>query len=278
MVRILTVVAVMVGDAFFAYGLAIGRPLWVNVVFMLGIIVANVPEGLLPTLTLALAMGGLRLAKKKVLVKSLNAVEALGSVEVICTDKTGTLTKNELAVTGVVDAPSGEPLGDRACRAPCSRSPWPRRRSTDRPARSRAIRSTSPPPPAEEDGRRSARVVARHRAPHRLRRAAPARSGCAEARRIVAFRDQGRLGGRAPTRRRIERRTGPAATRRCAASRRKGCASSRSRPVASAPKKWRRRNLRSKKALICTAFCASRIRSETRCPMRSNAATWRAFA
>jgi sodium/potassium-transporting ATPase subunit alpha len=116
MVRILTVVAVMVGGAFFTYGLAIGRPLWVNVVFMLGIIVANVPEGLLPTLTLALAMGGLRLAKKKVLVKSLNAVEALGSVEVICTDKTGTLTKNELAVTSVVDAPSGEPLGDRACR------------------------------------------------------------------------------------------------------------------------------------------------------------------
>ncbi len=116
MVRILTVVALAIGVAFFVYGVVTGRPLWVNVVFMLGIIVANVPEGLLPTLTLALAMGGLRLAKKKVLVKSLNAVEALGSVEVICTDKTGTLTKNELAVTGVVDAHSGEPLGDGACR------------------------------------------------------------------------------------------------------------------------------------------------------------------
>jgi sodium/potassium-transporting ATPase subunit alpha len=116
-VRILTIVAVSMGAAFFAYGLAAGRPVWVNVVFMVGIIVANVPEGLLPTLTLALAMGGLRLAKKKVLVKSLNAVEALGSVEVICTDKTGTLTKNELAVTGVVDAFTGEPLGDAARRA-----------------------------------------------------------------------------------------------------------------------------------------------------------------
>ena len=114
MVRILTAVALAIGVAFFAYGVAVGRPLWVNVVFMLGIIVANVPEGLLPTLTLALAMGGLRLARKKVLVKSLNAVEALGSVEVICTDKTGTLTKNELAVTCVVDGPTGEPLGDRA--------------------------------------------------------------------------------------------------------------------------------------------------------------------
>jgi len=116
-VRILTVVAASMGAAFFAYGVAIGRPLWVNVVFMVGIIVANVPEGLLPTLTLALAMGGLRLAKKQVLVKSLNAVEALGSVEVICTDKTGTLTRNELAVTGVVDACTGEPLGDAARRA-----------------------------------------------------------------------------------------------------------------------------------------------------------------
>jgi sodium/potassium-transporting ATPase subunit alpha len=116
MVRILTIVAVVIGVVFFVYGVAIGRPLWVNVVFMLGIIVANVPEGLLPTLTLALAMGGLRLAKKKVLVKSLNAVEALGSVEVICTDKTGTLTKNELAVTSVVEAPSGEPLDDGARR------------------------------------------------------------------------------------------------------------------------------------------------------------------
>lgn len=110
MVRILTLVAVSLGLAFFGYGVAIGRPLWLNVVFMLGIIVANVPEGLLPTLTLALAMGGLRLAKKRVLVKSLNAVEALGSIEVICTDKTGTLTKNELAVSDAVDASSGEPL------------------------------------------------------------------------------------------------------------------------------------------------------------------------
>ena len=115
-VRIVTVIAVVMGVVFFAYGAAIGRPLWVNVVFMLGIIVANVPEGMLPTLTLSLAMGGLRLAKKKVLVKSLNAVEALGSVEVICTDKTGTLTKNELAVTAVVGAQDGAPLDDGASR------------------------------------------------------------------------------------------------------------------------------------------------------------------
>lgn len=116
MVRILTVVAVMMGAAFFAYGVAIGRSIWVNLVFMLGIIVANVPEGLLPTFTLALAMGALRLAKKNVLVKSLSAVEALGSIEVICTDKTGTLTQNRLAVVGTVEAERGDPLGAEAER------------------------------------------------------------------------------------------------------------------------------------------------------------------
>jgi sodium/potassium-transporting ATPase subunit alpha len=117
MVRILTAVAVVMGLVFFGYGVAIHRPIWVNVVFMLGIIVANVPEGLLPTLTLALAMGGVRLARKNVLVKSLNAVEALGSVEVICTDKTGTLTKNLLAVSAAMDPIEGRPLDDGAARA-----------------------------------------------------------------------------------------------------------------------------------------------------------------
>ena len=117
MVRILTAVAVAMGLVFFALGVAIGRSVWVNVVFMLGIIVANVPEGLLPTLTLSLAMGGIRLARKSVLVKSLNAVEALGSVEVICTDKTGTLTRNQLAVHATVEALDGSPLEPPGRRA-----------------------------------------------------------------------------------------------------------------------------------------------------------------
>ncbi|HSH68624.1 MAG TPA: cation-transporting P-type ATPase [Deferrisomatales bacterium] len=102
MVRVLTFIAVGLGLSFFLYGVASGRPLWVNLVFMMGIIVANVPEGLLPTFTLALAMGSLRMARKNVLVTSLNAVEALGAVQVICTDKTGTLTLNQLEVTRLV--------------------------------------------------------------------------------------------------------------------------------------------------------------------------------
>ncbi len=99
MVRVLTIIAVTMGLTFFAYGVATGRSLWINLVFMMGIIVANVPEGLLPTFTLSLAMGSLRMAKRNVLVKGLNAVEALGAVHVICTDKTGTLTLNRLAVS-----------------------------------------------------------------------------------------------------------------------------------------------------------------------------------
>ncbi|MBT3980572.1 MAG: cation-transporting P-type ATPase [Bacteriovoracaceae bacterium] len=103
MVRILTAIAVSMGLVFFIYGMFTGRPLWVNLVFMMGIIVANVPEGLLPTFTLALAMGAKRMAKRQVLVKGMEAVEALGSVEVICTDKTGTITQNKLRVAQILD-------------------------------------------------------------------------------------------------------------------------------------------------------------------------------
>ncbi|MBI4083868.1 MAG: cation-transporting P-type ATPase [Candidatus Lambdaproteobacteria bacterium] len=110
MVRVLSAIAVCVGILFFAYGVVIGNSLWMNLVWMLGIIVAFVPEGLLPTLTFSLAIGSLRMARRNVLVKGLNAVEAMGALHVICTDKTGTLTLNRLAVTHLVDGLRGEPL------------------------------------------------------------------------------------------------------------------------------------------------------------------------
>ncbi len=110
MIRILTTIACTMGFSFFLYGVFSGKPLWMNLVFMMGIIVANVPEGLLPTLTLALVMGSLRMAKKNVLVTSLNAVEALGAVHVICTDKTGTLTLNKLTITRMVDPGTGKAM------------------------------------------------------------------------------------------------------------------------------------------------------------------------
>jgi sodium/potassium-transporting ATPase subunit alpha len=112
MVRVLTIIAAAMGLAFFAYGVLSGRSLWVNLVFMMGIIVANVPEGLLPTFTLSLAMGSLRMARKNVLVKGLNAVEAMGAVHVICTDKTGTLTCNQLRITHLSPMDTRDTPGD----------------------------------------------------------------------------------------------------------------------------------------------------------------------
>ena len=97
--RVIAAIAVVMGVVFFAGGHFIGRPFWQNFLFAVGIIVANVPEGLLPTVTLALAMGSQRMAKRNALIRTLTSVETLGSVTVICTDKTGTLTQNRMAVT-----------------------------------------------------------------------------------------------------------------------------------------------------------------------------------
>jgi calcium-translocating P-type ATPase len=97
--RVVTALAVSFGLGFFAIGVFSGAlPVGQGFLFALGVIVANVPEGLLPTLTLALALGVQRMARLGILIKRLSAVEALGATTVICTDKTGTLTKNLMEV------------------------------------------------------------------------------------------------------------------------------------------------------------------------------------
>ncbi len=88
------------GVGFFAVGyLLAGLTLRDGAIFAIGIVLGNVPEGLLPTMTLALAMGVQRMAARKAIVKRLSSVETLGSCTVICTDKTGTITTNQMTVT-----------------------------------------------------------------------------------------------------------------------------------------------------------------------------------
>jgi calcium-translocating P-type ATPase len=99
---IIALVAVGIGLAFLPLGtLAAGLSFSAAAVFAIGLLVGNVPEGLLPTITLALGVGVRVLARQGALVKRLSAVETLGSTTVICTDKTGTLTENHMRVVAV---------------------------------------------------------------------------------------------------------------------------------------------------------------------------------
>lgn len=96
--RFIALVATLIGLIFFIIGHTIGRSFWENFIFAIGVIVALVPEGMLPTVTLSLALGSQRMLKRNALVKKLTSVEALGSITVICTDKTGTITQNKMEV------------------------------------------------------------------------------------------------------------------------------------------------------------------------------------
>jgi calcium-translocating P-type ATPase len=108
--RLIALVAVVAGLAFLPLGMLAGLSLRDAFLFAVGLLVANVPEGLLPTITLALAVGVRAVARRGVVVKRLSAVETLGSTTVICTDKTGTLTQNRMRPVAVWVAAREVPL------------------------------------------------------------------------------------------------------------------------------------------------------------------------
>jgi sodium/potassium-transporting ATPase subunit alpha len=101
LINIMAVVAFTLGITFFILALFNGYNWLEAIVFMIGIVVANVPEGLLPQMTVALTLTAQRMLKLGVLVSNLEIIETLGAVDIICSDKTGTLTCNRMSVSHV---------------------------------------------------------------------------------------------------------------------------------------------------------------------------------
>lgn len=100
--KMIGIALIIINSAIFGLGIIVGKPLFEMFLTSVAMVVAAVPEGLLPAMTVILAIGMQRLAKQKGLVRKMLATETLGSVSVICSDKTGTLTQGEMRVVEIV--------------------------------------------------------------------------------------------------------------------------------------------------------------------------------
>jgi sodium/potassium-transporting ATPase subunit alpha len=98
-VKMIATIAVTMCIIFFIINVAYGTNVIDNLIFCMGILVANIPEGLQITVTISMALAAKRMAARKVLVKNLQSVETLGCTSCICSDKTGTLTQNKMTVS-----------------------------------------------------------------------------------------------------------------------------------------------------------------------------------
>jgi len=119
-VKIIAVIAIIAGSLLGMAGLGMGLAPTQAFLFAVGVAVALVPEGLLPTVTLSLARGASLMAGRNALVRQLDAVETLGATTYICTDKAGTLTQNRMAVVEVW-TPAGTALLDGTGYEPTAR-------------------------------------------------------------------------------------------------------------------------------------------------------------
>ena len=146
LVRTVALIAAGVGAGFFALMLMLGVPVADGFVFAIGVTVALVPEGLLPTVTLSLAIGAQRMAQAKALVRRLESVETLGATTFICTDKTGTLTENRMNVVEVWTPEGSAAIQGRgsSTEATITWSGPAARTAVERAARAAALASDAP--------------------------------------------------------------------------------------------------------------------------------------